>query len=284
MVFALNFPNAGMILWSDFQSVKGEGPQGFGSLCQPPVPPPRTSDPDAYKSPPVELVWPHGRKYHLERSANWRAPRHPTSANEQAKWPRRRGREKSRSRLVERGSLWALTLCPGLRATSSSIIKGLSRSTMEKLNCKTLQGKLLLFLGVRGSVLICKQYPLFSWAPSLSSPSPSTLPPPRSPSLFRGNFRQARFSLKTTTPLNKEDLQYLYCLSISNLFCQGEHSENVLCTHAKSKRRSARRVLPVHMFRICVFSSWAAHGTAKCTNRNKAMCGLCALAATMCIY
>ena len=178
MVFALNFPNAGMTLWSDFQSVKGEGPQGFGSLCQPPIPAPLTSDPDAYKSPPVELVWPHGRKYHLERSANWRAPRHPTSANEQAKWPRRRGREKSRSRLVERGSLSALTLCPGLRATSSSVIKGLSRSTMEKLNCKTLQGKLLLFLGVRGSVLICKQYPLFSWAPSLSSPSPSTLPPP----------------------------------------------------------------------------------------------------------
>ena len=246
-----------------FSVCKGWGSTGLWQPVPTPSSPPCTSDPDAYKSPPVELVWPHGRKYHLERSANWRAPRHPTSANEQAKWPRRRGSEKSRSRLVERGSLWALTLCPGLRGTSSSVIKGLSRSTMEKLNCKTLQGKLLLFLGVRGSVLICKQYPLFSWVPSLSSPSPSTLPsPPRSPSLFCGNFRRARFSLKTTTPLNKEDLQYLYCLSIPNLFCQGEHSENVLCTRAKSKRTSARRVLPVHMFRICVFSSWAAHATA----------------------
>ncbi|KAI9534977.1 hypothetical protein NQZ68_007062 [Dissostichus eleginoides] len=32
---------------------------------------------------------------------------------------------------------------------------------------------------------------------------------------------------KTTTLLNKEDLQYLYRLSISELFCQSQHSENV---------------------------------------------------------
>lgn len=186
------------------------------------------SGPDAYKTPPVELVWPHGRKYYLKQSTNWRVPRHPKSASKQAKWAQQRGSEKSRSRLGKRrskthwGSLWALTLCPGLRATSSSIIKGLSPCTMEKLNSKTLPGKLLLFLGVRGSVLICKQYPFFCWVPSPSLSLPLCRPPSFPPaSLFvPWEFQMGQILSKTTTLLNKDDLQYLYRLSISNLFCQ----------------------------------------------------------------
>lgn len=102
--FAFNVPKVRMILWSDCQSVKSKGPHGFGSLCQPRPPPPTPftrHPPDAYKS-PLKLVWPHGRKYYLERSTNWQAPRHPTSANEQAKWPQQRKSEKSRSKAEER--------------------------------------------------------------------------------------------------------------------------------------------------------------------------------------
>lgn len=38
MAFAFNFPKVGMILLSDFQSVNGKGPHGFGNLNPPPPP------------------------------------------------------------------------------------------------------------------------------------------------------------------------------------------------------------------------------------------------------
>lgn len=143
-----------------------------------------------------------GRKYYLESAQT------TLSANEQPKWPQKWKSKKSRLRArEEEGVKNSLRLSVSPQPLSEAYgyfllyNKGLSPCTMEKLKCKTLQGKLQLFLGVRGSVLICKQYPLFSWVPSpslfLSSPqSPPSPLPPFPPSLFRGNFRWARFSLR----------------------------------------------------------------------------------------
>lgn len=61
MAFAFNFPKVGMILLSDFQSVNGKGPHGFGNLNHPPLTL-HSLGQDAYKSAPVELAWPHRKE------------------------------------------------------------------------------------------------------------------------------------------------------------------------------------------------------------------------------